>query len=372
MTEADRRAQQPKDEPHRAKPRRSKPPRHAASASRPDGESQSGQVVPPAHIADLIEQIRKSAEQLARDQTSRGDLKILSRTLRELRYAFKVFSGYRACRKVAVFGSARTPRGHPAYEQAVRFGHAMAQQGWLVVTGASTGIMEAGHVGAGREYSMGLNILLPFEQATNPVIAGDSKLVYMKYFFTRKLVFVKESHAICLLPGGFGTLDEGMEVLTLLQTGKRDMIPVVLLDQPGGDYWRAFDAFVQRYLLDRGTISPEDRSFYRITDDVEQAVAEILSFYRVYHSMRYVRQRLVLRLREPLPGRVLDEIHADFADLLADGRFVLTGPLAEEKDEPELAHLPRLVFHFHRASFGRLRQLIDRINRSPVPDSHGP
>jgi uncharacterized protein (TIGR00730 family) len=197
--------------------------------------------VAPRRIAELIQRIRESADKLASDRTSRGDLKILSRTLRELRYAFKVFSPYRHTRKVTMFGSARTPSGQPAYAQAVAFGRKMAASEWRVVTGASSGIMEAGHVGAGREHSMGLNIILPFEQAPNRIIAGDRKLVNMKYFFTRKLMFVKESDAVCLLPGGFGTLDEGLEVLTLLQTGKRDMMPVVLLDEPGGDFWAGFE-----------------------------------------------------------------------------------------------------------------------------------
>ena len=188
----------------------------------------------PQRIAELIQEIKQSADLLARDRTSRGDLKLISRTLRELRYAFKVFTPYRTARKVTVFGSARTPAALPTYQQAVKFGQQMAAHDWLVVTGAASGIMEAGHVGAGREHSMGLNILLPFEQFSNPIIAGDPKLVYMKYFFTRKLMFVKESNAMCLLPGGFGTLDEGLEVLTLLQTGKRDTVPVVLLDEPGG------------------------------------------------------------------------------------------------------------------------------------------
>jgi hypothetical protein len=335
--------------------------------------SQSSDRIDPAdsavsspHTADLIASIRESAEHLARDRTSRGDLKILSRTLRELRYAFKVFSRYRLCRKVTVFGSARTPRHAAGYEQAVRFGRAMAEQGWLVVTGAASGIMEAGHVGAGRANSMGLNILLPFEQAANPVIAGDAKLVYMKYFFTRKLVFVKESHAMCLLPGGFGTLDEGMEVLTLLQTGKRDMVPVVLLDQPGGDYWNTLQRFIDQHLVACGMISPEDRSLYRITDRVDEAVAEILRFFRVYQSMRYVHDRLVIRLRQPLSPEFLGRINAQYADLLAGDQFRLSGPLPAEKDEPELAHLPRLVFRFNRSSFGRLRQLIDEINRCAV------
>jgi uncharacterized protein (TIGR00730 family) len=261
-----------------------------------------------------------------------------------------------------VFGSARTPSNLPAYQQAVAFGHLMAANGWLVVTGAASGIMEAGHVGAGREHSMGLNILLPFEQFANPIIAGDPKLVYMKYFFTRKLMFVKESNAMCLFPGGFGTLDEGLEVLTLLQTGKRDIVPVVLLDEPGGDYWPMFQQFVKKNLLDRRMIDPDDLSLYRLTDRVEEAVDEILGFFRVYHSMRYVRQNLVFRLSEPISEALLEEINSRFADLLVDGRFTLGGPLPEEKDEPDLAALPRLIFHFHRRNLGRLRQLIDCLN----------
>jgi len=319
----------------------------------------------PLRIAELIERIKESADKLARDETSRGDLKILSRAIRELRYAFKVFTPYRGARKVAVFGSARTAPDAPAYRQAVAFSQAMAAHDWMVVTGAAQGIMEAGHVGAGREHSMGLNILLPFEQAANPVIAGDPKLVHMKYFFTRKLMFVKESSAICLLPGGFGTLDEGLEVITLIQTGKRDMVPVVFLDEPGGTYWAAFQQFVEKQLLAGGMIDPDDLSLYRLTDRVEEAVDEILGFYRVYHSMRYVHAKLVLRLRERPSPDLLERIGDEFSDVLEQGRFVVGGPLPEEKDEPELAELPRLIFHFNRRSFGRLRQLINRLNAGP-------
>jgi len=317
---------------------------------------------PPQRIAELIETIKQSADKLASDRTSRGDLKLLSRTLLELRYAFKVFAPYRHTRKVTVFGSARTPAGQPAYEQALAFGRAMAQHHWLVLTGAASGIMEAGHVGAGREHSMGLNILLPFEQSVNPIIAGDRKLVYMKYFFTRKLMFVKESDAFCLMPGGFGTLDEGLEVLTLLQTGKHDMMPVVLLDQPGGDYWADFDQFVRRHLLEPGMIGPEDLSLYRLTDCLDDAVQEILAFYRVYHSMRYVRTNLVFRLQQSPSEELMAEINDRFRDILSEGRFTISEPLPEEREEKELAALPRLVFRFNRRSYGRLRQLIDCIN----------
>ncbi len=313
-------------------------------------------------VAELIQRIKESTEKLATDHPSRGDLKILSRTLKELRYAFKVFAPYRRMRKVTVFGSARTEADKPAYRQAVSFGHAISKQGWFVITGASSGIMEAAHVGSGRDHAMGLNILLPFEQMANSVIAGDPKLVHMKYFFTRKLMFVKETDAICLLPGGFGTLDEGLEVLTLLQTGKRDMMPMVLLDEPGGDYWTGFQEFVDKRLLGRGMISEEDLSLYKITDNAEEAVSEILRFYRVYHSMRYVRANLVMRLHSRLNDAFLESINANFADILVEGRFQVGKALPEEHDDPELVDLPRLVFQFNRRNYGRLRQLIDCIN----------
>jgi len=313
-------------------------------------------------VAELIQRIKESTDKLATDQPSRGDLKILSRTLKELRYAFKVFAPYRRSRKVTVFGSARTAADHPAYRQAVAFGQAMSNHGWFVITGASSGIMEAGHVGSGRDHAMGLNILLPFEQVANSVIAGDPKLVHMKYFFTRKLMFVKETDAICLLPGGFGTLDEGLEVLTLLQTGKHDMMPMVLLDEPGGDYLACFQEFVKKQLLDRGMISPEDLSLYKLTDNADEAVAEILQFYRVYHSLRYVRSNLVVRLQRRPGEALLETINTNFADILLEGRFRVGEALAEEHDDPELADLPRLIFQFDRRNYGRLRQLIDCIN----------
>lgn len=313
-------------------------------------------------ITDLIEQIKDSAEHMAGDKPSRGDLKIISRTLKELRYAFKVFSPYRRKRKVTMFGSARTPPDQPAYKTAVEFGRAMAAHEWLIITGAASGIMEAGHVGAGRENSMGLNILLPFEQSANKVIAGDSKLVHMKYFFTRKLMFVKETDAICLMPGGFGTLDEGLEVLTLLQTGKHDMLPIVMLDEPGGDYWREWQKFIEKHLLARGMISPEDLSLYRIADTVEEAVAETIDFYRVYHSMRYVHEQLVIRLLLEPTESLLEKLNAEFSDILLDGRITAGAALPEEHDDPLLESLPRLILHFNRRSFGRLRKMIDAVN----------
>lgn len=321
---------------------------------------------PARQIADLIENIKESADKLALDGSSRGDLKIVSRALRELRYAFKVFSPYRAIRKITIFGSARTREHEPAYRQAMELGRAMADHDWLVVTGAASGIMEAGHRGAGREKSMGLNILLPFEQEANPIIAGDHKLVHMKYFFTRKLMFVKECDAVVCLPGGFGTLDEALEVLTLLQTGKRDMVPLVLLNAPGQRYWQILDAFIRDELLRGGLISPEDLELYRVADTCSAAVDEVLRFYRVYHSMRYVKSKLVLRLLEPLPSGLLDRINDHYRSIVIAGRIEQTEALAAERDEPELADLPRLVFSFDRRSLGKLRHLINSINAGSI------
>ena len=311
---------------------------------------------------DLLDQMRRTIERLEKDGTTRGDLKILSRTLRELRYAFKVFQPYRRRRKVTVFGSARTPSDHPAYKQGVEFSRAMARHGWMTITGAGEGIMEAGHVGAGKELSMGLNIQLPFEQSANYVIEGDPKLVTMKYFFTRKLMFVKECSAVVSLPGGFGTLDETAETLTLLQTGKQTMIPVVLLDEPGGDYWQHFGEFITKTLLADGMISPCDEALYKITDSVEVAVDETMNFYRVYHSLRYVGDMLVLRITQKLSEEDLALLNDNFADILVGGKIEQVDALPEERNEPEIANLPRLTLHFDRKQLGKLRMLIDQIN----------
>ncbi len=318
----------------------------------------------PGGKSELIARIRESANKLESDSTSRGDLKLLSRTLRELRYAFKVFAPYRRSRKVTVFGSARTKPEEPAYQQAVEFGKSVADRDWMVITGAASGIMEAGHVGAGREKSMGLNILLPFEQSANHVIDGDQKLVHMKYFFTRKLMFVKECHAVVCLPGGFGTLDEALEVLTLLQTGKREMIPLVLLDAPGGTYWSTFCDFVDKELLRGRMISPEDKSLYLLTDDVTESVNEIDNFYRVYHSMRFVRKHLVFRLNKRLSDSTMEELNQRFHSLLEEGTIEQADALPEERDEPDLKEMPRLKFVFNRRSHGLLREMINRINHA--------
>jgi uncharacterized protein (TIGR00730 family) len=231
---------------------------------------------------------------------------------------------------------------------------------FMVITGAAAGIMEAAHVGAGREKSIGINILLPFEQHANPIIDGDRKLMHLKYFFTRKLLFVKESDAIALFPGGFGTQDEAWEALTLVQTGKSHLFPIVMVDAPGGDYWTRWQSYVTDVFVSRQLISPEDLSLYKVTNSVDEAVEEIRRFYRVYHSMRYVRDDLVLRLLRPLTPETLERVKQSYADFVVSGTFEQSGILPEEGAEfPELT---RLRFHFNRRSMGRLRQLIDFIN----------
>jgi len=315
----------------------------------------------------LIAEIKETADKLERDQASQGDLKILSRSLRELRYAFKVFTPYRRIRKVSVFGSARTSPDHPEYHASVEFGQAMAGQGWMVVTGAGGGIMEGAHVGAGKAMSIGVNIMLPFEQGANHIIDKDEKLVTFRYFFTRKLMFVKEVHAVVLFPGGFGTQDELFEVLTLIQTGKRDLIPVVCVDAPGGTYWSSWRTFVEEQLQSRNLISPGDLSLLRIVDNVADAQAEILKFYSVYDSMRYIRDDLVLRLQRPVSDEFLAELNRQFPDLLLSGAIERTTTHPYEADEDHLAEHPRLKLHFNRRQTGRLRQLIDVINTSMGP-----
>lgn len=320
------------------------------------------QTTEPYDQASLIAEIKETADKLARDQATRGDLKILSRTLRELRYAFKIFKPYRLQRKVTMFGSARTAPDQPIYAHAVEFGRKLAEGGWMVLTGAGGGIMEAGHVGAGKAMSIGVNIMLPFEQSANYVISDDKKLVHLKYFFTRKLLFVKEVHAVALFPGGFGTQDEGYEVLTLVQTGKRDLMPIVFVDEPGSGYWEAWRQFVVEQLLKRQLISPADMSLFKVTDSIDTAVAEIMRFYSVYHSMRYLRKKLVFRLNHELSDAVVERLNEEFRDIIVSGRIEKSPALPLESDDPHLVHLPRLVFQFNRRDMGRLRQMVDAIN----------
>jgi len=318
----------------------------------------------PCENEDLLREMMVTICRLSADRVDRGDLKILNTALKELRYAFKVFTPYATIPKVSIFGSARTPEGHPQYLEAKKFAELIGHQGWMVITGAGGGIMRAGHHGASRESSFGVSIALPFEQFTNDVIADDAKLVNFKYFFTRKLMFIKEAEAVVLFPGGFGTQDEGFEALTLVQTAKTTPVPIVLCDEPGGTYWQHWRTYVKAELLGNHMIDPADMNLFFVTDRAEDAVAEIVKFYRRYHSLRYVWDQLVIRMNSPIPQELTQELVEQFADILTvktiEQRFE---PLPEEQGI--LPDKPRLVMSFDRRSTGRLRGLINRINEAP-------
>jgi uncharacterized protein (TIGR00730 family) len=315
--------------------------------------------------ADVLRDVFVATVKMAEEVADRGDAKIIRAAMKELRYAFRVFAAYRDYPKVSIFGSARVVEGQPEFEVARQLGAKMAEAGYLVITGAGPGIMAAGHLGAGQAKSFGLNIRLPFEQLPNPTINGDRKLINFRYFFTRKLFFVKESQAIVLMPGGFGTLDEGFEVLTLVQTGKSEIRPILMLDVPGGSYWKDWFGFIDRQMLRRGFISPEDQALFRLTDNVETVVSEIQTFYRLYHSSRFVdhRRKLVLRLKRSPDPSVLKLLNEKFHDIILEGKIELTEPFPEERDEPKLLRLPRLAFAFDQRQYARLRQLIDAVNK---------
>lgn len=317
----------------------------------------------PCEDEDLLAQMMITICRLGTDKVDRGDLKILNTAMRELRYAFKVFRPYAEIPKVSIFGSARTPEDHPQYFQARKFAQLIQEQGWMAITGAGDGIMRAGNHGATRRASFGVSISLPFEQSTNTIIANDHKLVNFKYFFTRKLIFVKEAKAIVLFPGGFGTQDEGFESLTLIQTLKASPTPIVMCDEPGGTYWKNWMAYVKKELLDHGMIDPLDLELFYITDRAENAVDEILKFYRRYHSSRFVGDQFVLRLNEPLSEKSIAEINSSFGDLLVEGCFEqMSGPMKGEDNEyPDKS---RLVFSFTRRNAGQLRMLINKINEA--------
>ena len=293
------------------------------------------------------------------------DVKIMSRALKELQHAFRVFQPYEHCLKVSIYGSARTSPDDPNFQLAAQMGRLLSRRGFMVITGAGPGIMEAGHQGAGKDMSFGVNIILPYEQGANPTIAGDPKLVHLKYFFTRKLLFVRESQAAAFFPGGFGTMDEAFELLTLIQTGKANMVPIVCLQAPGSDYWNRWMDFVSRQLLPGSFISESDLSLLKIFDNAEAAVDEIQHFYRNYHSYRFVKEFLVIRMRHPLTPEQLQEVRARFRDLAPNGVIVQGKALAPERDDPEAVALPRLIVPYHRQDAGRLRQLIDWLNGLP-------
>ena len=321
------------------------------------------QIARPVAHPDLVREMIVTALKAGRECDSRAELKLMSSTLKEMRFTAKVFGAYRGIRKVTVFGSARTPSNDPAYRMASELGAALAAEGFMVITGGGPGIMQAANEGAGREHSFGVRIKLPFEAGANPVLDDSPRLINYKYFFNRKIAFVKEADAVVLFPGGFGTLDEAMEILTLVQTGKRYPLPLLLMEPPGGTYWSAKIAFMRRELLSLGYIDEADLHLLQTVHSPLAAIQAINRFYFRYHSMRFVGNTLVLRLNHPLGGHAVKRIESDFADILRPGgRIIAAQALPEEANEPELLELPRLLLDFNLKDYGRLRQLIDALN----------
>ena len=325
-----------------------------------DAVVQHAGAAPESTVASVAREMMHTAVKLLRDQASDGEMKLISRSLKELRYALKVFRGYEETRKISIFGSARTKEQHPDYQSAVAFAKVMAEAGWMITTGAGGGIMAAGHGGAGAEKSFGVAIRLPFETTANETIINDPKLITFRYFFTRKLMFMWQSHAIALYPGGFGTQDEGFEALTLVQTGKAPTVPIVMLEHPGGNYWKHWDRYVREELLTAGLISPEDLNLYFIADDIDAAARHVLDFYRNYHSQRYVNDTLVFRVQRPITDSQLAQLNEEFASLVKEGKIEQGGPLPQEQELPQL---PRIHFTYTKYHFGKLRAMIDRINQ---------
>lgn len=307
----------------------------------------------------LITQLVQTALKLIPDGHDTGQLKLLTSALKEMRYAYRVFNRYRDIPKITIFGSARTPPDHPDYIAARDFSMAMAEHEWMAITGAGNGIMKAGHEGPQREASFGLSIRLPFETTANTVIEGDPKLINFRYFFTRKLMFMTHADAVAVFPGGFGTQDELFECLTLVQTGKSNIIPIVLLEGTGGVYWKEWMEYIRDHLLKNGWISPEDLSICHIAPTISDAVQHVLKFYRVYHSSRYVRDTLVIRLRRPLTDAQVKQLNDEFTGLVKEGRIEMVKPFEVEQDHLDL---PRLAFAHTRYHYGKVRALIDRIN----------
>ena len=309
-------------------------------------------------VADMIE----NALKLLADVKDTGDVRVIQTALRELRYAFRLFAPYAHVRKVTIFGSARTQSDKVEYQQAVDFGRKIVKAGFMVITGAGPGIMQAGHEGAGTANSFGVNIRLPWEQGANPVIREDKKLVTFKYFFTRKLIFIRHSDAIVLFPGGFGTLDEGYEALTLMQTGKSQLMPLVLMDSPGSTYWKTWDKNIREHLLRNQLISPDDLNLYQITDDTNEAVKIITRFYRNFQSTRFVKDLFIIRLKNEPSESAIAAMNEDFADIIAGEPIKSIKPTPEEVEGQDNLNLARIAFGFNRRDYGRLRQLIDVLN----------
>ncbi|MBA4374272.1 MAG: TIGR00730 family Rossman fold protein [Thermodesulfovibrio sp.] len=313
--------------------------------------------------SEIVREMIIAALKAGQEDHNRADLKLMNTTLKEMRFTAKIFGPYRQVRKVTVFGSARTRSDEPVYGMARQFGEMLAQAGYMVITGAGGGIMQAVNEGAGPEHSFGVNIKLPFEQSANYVLKGNPRLITYKYFFNRKVAFLKEADAIALFPGGFGTLDEAMETLTLLQTGKRAPLPLLLVDEPGGQYWNHWLRFFEEELLGQGYIESSDFGLFERVDSISAAVRSIDLFYRRYHSLRYVDKQLVIRLQSAIGAGDILELNEQFRDILIPGgRICGSCSLPEESAEKEIAGLPRLVVDFNRRDFGRLRKLIDVIN----------
>ncbi len=323
---------------------------------------------------DLLRDLVESALDLADGVPSRLDLKIATAALAEMGRAFHLFAPFRGVPKLTMFGSARTHHSDPLYSQARELASRFAAAGWLVVTGAGPGIMAAGHDGAGPDGSLGVEIRLPFESASHPELAASGRLVEMKYFFTRKLMLMKESAGFAVLPGGFGTLDETFELLTLLQTGKAEPAPIVLLDIPGEAYWPAWEQFVSGEVIRRGLASSTDTAFYRITDDISVAVDEILGFYRNYHSRRFVGPTMVIRLQTSPSDHELEALNADFADISSAKGIWRTEPLGPERADHEYLDLPRIALELDLRHQGRFREMIDALNafRGDAPPATPP
>jgi len=309
---------------------------------------------------DLLEDIVETSFRMART-ANRGELKLVSRSFRELGRSFRIFAPYRERRKVSIFGSARTEETNAEYVTTRDFAEQMARRGWMVITGAGPGIMAAGHEGAGAANSFGVGIKLPIEQSANGFIAGDPKLVDFKYFFTRKITFMKESDAFALLPGGFGTMDEAFELLTLMQTGKTAIRPVVLLEPDGSSYWTAWERFIRDRLVDGGLVSPEDLSLYELAGSIDDAIAIIERFYSNYHSARYVGERLIIRLRRKPRQEQLERLSVEFRDVLARGKIHAIGATPEEARDADAVGFPRIAL-YATYNYGRIRQLIDALN----------
>ena len=309
-------------------------------------------------VADIIE----NALKMLTDVKDTGDVRVIQTAVRELRYAYRLFAPYANKRKVTIFGSARTQPTKAEYQTAVEFGNKIVQAGYMVITGAGPGIMQAGHEGAGPENSFGVNIRLPWEQGANPVIAMDKKLVTFKYFFTRKLIFIRHSDAIVLFPGGFGTMDEGYEAITLIQTGKSQLMPLVLVDKPGGTYWKTWDKNIREHLLRDALISPDDLNLYRITDNADEAVKIVTRFYRNFHSTRFVKDLFIIRLKNAPSETAIEALNEDFADIIIGDPIKRIEPLPEEREDNDHLDLQRIAFGFNRRDYGRVRQLIDVLN----------